>query len=106
MGLLSSFLPDSELEQLLTSSILSLDTATDWAILQARATALSVTLDVAAQRIEGVGLKRQVADAVVALATSDRVPVCVSGLQCLGSFMNKMADESSFVVGALKEVFI
>ena len=58
----------------------------------------------AAERIEGVGLKRQVADAVVALATSDRVPVCVSGLQCLGSFMNKMADESSFVVGALKEV--
>ena len=104
LGLLSSFLPDDELKQLLTSSVLSLDNSSDWAIMQARATALSATLEVATQRMLDMGLKRQVAEAVVALATSDRVPVCVSGLQCLGSFVNKMSDDSPFVVGALKEV--
>ncbi len=104
LGLLSSFLPDDELEQLLTSSVLSLDNSADWAIMQARATALSATLEVATQRMLDLGLKKQVAEAVVALATSDRVPVCVSGLQCLGSFVNKMSDNSPFVVGALKEV--
>ncbi len=72
--------------------------------MQARATALSATLEVATQRMLDLGLKRQVAEAVVALATSDRVPVCVSGLQCLESFVNKMSDNSPFVIGALKEV--
>ncbi len=92
--------------QLLTASILSLNNegGSDWAVLQARAVALSATLEVAAQRLLDLGLKRDVADTVVALATSDRVPVCVSGLQCLGSFVNKMDDDSAFVIGALKEV--
>ncbi len=108
LGLLSSFLPDADFMQLLTTSILSLNNegGSDWAVLQARAVALSATLEVAAQRLLDLGLKRDVADTVVALATSDRVPVCVSGLQCLGSFVNKMDDDSAFVIGALKEVYI
>ena len=60
----------------LRTSILSLDNAYDWAILQARAVALVASLEVATQRVVDLGLKREVADSVAALATSDRVPLC------------------------------
>ena len=104
MGLLATYLPDQELESLFNSSILPHDGVTDWAILQSRATSLSTTLDAAADRIGDIGLKRDVANTVVALATSDRIPVCISGLKCLGSFVNKVTGDFPFVVEALKEV--
>ena len=52
--------------------------------------ALATALDVAAERIEGLGLREEACRCVVALASSDRVPVCEAGLKSLESFVNRV----------------
>lgn len=89
-GQLCAHLSESELRSHLSSSLLTLEGVTDWSLLQAKATALATALDVAAERIEGLGLREEACRCVVALASSDRVPVCEAGLKSLESFVNRV----------------
>ena len=75
-------LSDAELQSHLSSSLLNMESVTDWSILQGKATALGTALSVAADRIVELGLREEAAKCVVALATSDRIPVCEAGLKC------------------------
>lgn len=65
-----------------------MESVTDWSMLQGKATALGTALSVAADRIVELGLREEASRCVVALATSDRIPVCEAGLKCLESFVN------------------
>ena len=87
-GQLCAHLSDSELQTHLSSSLLSMEGVTDWSLLQAKATALATALSVAAEKIVELGLGEEACKCVVALATSDRVPVCEAGLRSLESFVN------------------
>lgn len=72
LGVLCAHLSDAELQSLLTQ-ILVVEGVSDWAVLQARATALSAAVQAASGRFVDLGVEREVASAVLTLATSDRV---------------------------------
>eukprot|EP00731_Ephydatia_muelleri_P027538 Em0019g411a len=72
----------------------------DWTILQAKAISLSSLLQHGFDRVVAVGLKEEACAAVVAYATSDRIPVCLSGLKALHNFMMQ-DDEQETILSAL-----
>ena len=74
-GVLSCHLSDDQLTSVLRDTLLRADGESDWSLLQARATSLTAVVEAAAARIEGVGLEREVVEAAVKFATSDRVSV-------------------------------
>lgn len=73
IGALCAHLGDQELRTVMTESLLELEGVSDWAVLQARAAALSAALRSASARIVDLGMREEVASAVVSLASSDRV---------------------------------
>ena len=103
-GHLCAHLGDTELQYHLSSSLLNLDGVTDWSQLQAKATALATAVGVASERIVGLGLREEVCQCVVTLASSDRIPVCESGLRCLESFANHVEGDVSALYGPLCQV--
>ena len=56
-GQLCAYLSDTELQTHLSTSLLSMEGVTDWSLQQAKATALSTALSVAADRITELGLR-------------------------------------------------
>ena len=67
------YLGDSELTALLSETLLQAEGGADWSLLQARATALSAAVEAAGGRLEGLGMKGEVAKAAACFASSDRV---------------------------------
>ena len=103
-GHLCAHLGDTELQSHLSSSLLNLDGVTDWSQLQAKATALATAVGVASERIMGLGLREEVCRCVMTLASSDRIPVCESGLRCLQSFVNHVEGDVSPLYAPLCQV--
>ena len=104
VGSLCTYLSDTQLHHTLATHVLDQDGVSDWAVLQARATTLSTALLVASSRIAALGLRKVVTRCVISLATSDRIPVCESGLRCLGSFVSHMEGDGEEMVGPLCQV--
>ena len=104
MGVMCAHLSEPLLQSTLSSHVLHLDSVTDWAVLQARATSLSSALLVASDRIEALGLREVVRKCVVSLATSDRVPVRESGLGCVASYLNHLKGDGSDMIATLSQV--
>lgn len=104
MGSLCAYLSDTQLHSTLATHVLDQDGVSDWGALQARATTLSTALLVASSRITALGLRGVVMQCVVGMATSDRVPVCVSGLHCIGSFVNHVEGEGKEILPPLAQV--
>ena len=104
VGCLCVYLSDTQLQNTLATYILDLEGVSDWAVLQARATSISTALLVAAYRIVNLGLRDVVAKCVVSLASSDRVPVCESGLKSLTSFLNHLEGDGMEVIPTLCQV--
>ena len=104
VGSLCAYLSDTQLHNTLATHILDLDAITDWAVLQARATSLSSALLVASARIVTLGLRNVVKDCVIALATSDRVPVRESGLHCVASYLNHLEGDGAEMIPTLSQV--
>ena len=75
LGTLCTHLPDQNLEDLLKGTVFVSEGVSDWAVLQARSTALSAALKSAGERISRLGLGREAREAVLTFATSDRVSV-------------------------------
>ena len=73
LGMLCVYLTEPELQSVLKEKLLESEGVSDWAVLQARAVALSSALQSAAKRISGLGMGGEAAKAVLAFATSDRV---------------------------------
>ena len=103
-GVLCAHLTDTELIGLLSDSLLVQDVGGDWAVLQARAASLTAALTSASPRLAVLGLGESIAEAVARLALSDRVPVGVSGLQAVGSYLNHMQQGEDTVLPALTQV--
>ena len=95
---------DTQLQNTLATHILDQDRVTDWAVLQARATTISWALLFASSRISSLGLKDVVAKCIMNLASSDRVPVCESGLWSVGSFLNHMEGDGEIMIPFLCQV--
>lgn len=104
MGSLCAHLSDTQLHNTLATHVLDLNGVSDWAVLQARATTISAALLVASSRIMSLGLREVVAKCVVCLASSDRVPVCVGGLEAIGSFANHVEGEGKEIIPPLTQV--
>ncbi len=104
MGSLCVYLSDTQLQNTLATHVLDQDGVTDWAVLQARATTLSTALLVASSRVMDLGLRDVVTRCVSNLATSDRIPVCQSGLRCLGSFVNHVEGDGKEMLAPLCQV--
>lgn len=73
IGALCAHLSDQDLQSMMTDSLLESEGVSDWAVLQARATALSAALQSASTRISELGLREKVMSAVVSFGSSDRV---------------------------------
>ena len=73
IGALCAHLSDQDLQSMMTDSLLESEGVSDWAVLQARATALSAALQSASTRISELGLRERVMSAVVSFGSSDRV---------------------------------
>ena len=106
VGALCAFISDEELLSLFQTSLLEREGVSDWAVLQARATSLSSALTIAPTRIIELGLRERVAAAVSALATSDRIPVCESGLKSARSFVNHIGGDVSLMVPLFCQVSV
>lgn len=106
VGSLCAYLSDTQLQNTLATHVLDLDGISDWAVLQARATSISVALLVAASRIVSLGLRDVVKECVVSLASSDRVPVCESGLWSLASYLNHLEGDGAEVIPTLCQVTV
>ena len=104
MGSLCVYLSDTQLHGTLATHVLDQDGVSDWAVLQARATTISSALLVASSRIVALGLRDVVVSCVVSMAKSDRVPVCVSGLQGIASFLNHVEGEGREMLPSLCQV--
>lgn len=78
IGALCAYLGDQDLQSIMKDSLLESEGVSDWAVLQARATALSAALQSASTRISELGLQERVMSAVVNFASSDRVRWCLS----------------------------
>lgn len=78
IGALCAHLSDQDLQSMMTDSLLESEGVSDWAVLQARATALSAALQSASTRISELGLRERVMSAVVSFGSSDRVSWCLS----------------------------
>ena len=74
-GVLCCHLSDDQLTSVLRDTLLQADGESDWSLLQARATALSAAVEAAAARIEAVKMERDVVNAAVKFASSDRVSI-------------------------------
>ena len=103
VGSLCAYLSDTQLHNTLATHVLDQDVS-DWAVLQARATTISSALLVASSRIVALGLRDVLTTCVTSLATSDRVPVCESGLKSLGSFLNHVEGDGKEMVAPLCQV--
>ncbi len=143
LGALCAHLPVPELGRVLKETVFVSEGVSDWAVLQARATALSAALKSAGGRIVELEMEKETREAVAEFATSDRVrggeeerkegkgregrkggkegeelcidkcsffrsqvPVCVSGLQCVGSYINYVAGDTPQLIPALSEVSV
>ncbi len=73
LGVLSAHLPNPELCGILKGSLFVSEGVSDWAVLQARATALSTALKAAGGRVVELGMEGETREAVMQFATSDRV---------------------------------
>ncbi len=104
VGALCAYLSDSVLQDTLATHILDLHSVSDWAVLQARAISLSSALQLASGRIVDLRLRDAVKKCVVALATSDRVPVCESGLRCVSSYLNHLEGDGAEMMSTLCQV--
>jgi HEAT repeat protein len=102
-GVLCCHLSDDQLTSVLRDTLLQADGESDWSLLQARATSLSAAVEAAAARIEAVKMERDVVNAAVKFASSDRIPVCVSGLQAVGSCINHLATDPAVVLPAFTQ---
>ena len=76
-GVLCCHLHDDQLTSVLRDTLLQADGESDWSLLQARATSLSAAVEAAAARIEAVDMERDVVNAAVKFASSDRVSTYV-----------------------------
>lgn len=73
LGVLCAHLPDPELLGVLKESLFVSEGVSDWAVLQARATALSVALKSVKGKIVELELEGETREAVLKFATIDRV---------------------------------
>ena len=104
VGSLCAYLSDTQLQNTLATCILDQDGISDWAVLQARAATISAALLVASSRIVALGMRDVVAKCIVSLATSDRVPVCESGLRSVASFINHVEGNGKEMIPPLSQV--
>ncbi len=104
VGALCAYLSDTQLQNTLATHVLDLDGISDWAVLQARAVTISSALLVASSRMVALGLRDVVTRAVICLATSDRIPVCESGLRSVCSFINHIEGTGEEMISSLCQV--
>jgi hypothetical protein len=89
LGILCSCLSDDQLISLFRSHLVNTVSSNDWGTLQAKGSSLSSAIDCVADRIVECGLQDEVENAVVNLGKSDRIPVCITGLDCMSSYINQ-----------------
>jgi len=84
VGSLAIIVPDPELDSIINDHLIVNDPTVDWTVRHGHAIALSAVLHDAVERIVSQGLFEVVTDAAVAHATTDRIPICSSGVRSLG----------------------
>lgn len=84
IGSLAIIVPDTELEYIVNDHLTVNDPTVDWTVRHGHAIALSAVLHDAAERMVSLGLFEVVTDMAVAHANTDRIPICSSGVRCLG----------------------
>lgn len=84
IGALAMIVPDPELHTIITDHLIVNDPTVDWTVRHGHAIALSAVLHDATERIVSQGLLQAVTDAAVLHASTDRIPICSSGLRSLG----------------------
>lgn len=84
IGSLAIIAPDTELESIINDHLIVNDPTVDWTVRHGHAIALSAVLHDAAERMVSQGLFEVVTNTAVAHATTDRIPICSSGVRSLG----------------------
>ncbi|XP_068678677.1 stalled ribosome sensor GCN1-like [Montipora foliosa] len=84
VGSLSIIAPDPELHSIVNDHLIVNDPTVDWTVRHGHAIALSAVLHDAVERIVTQGLYQAVTDAAVTHASTDRIPICSSGVRSLG----------------------
>ncbi|XP_060079689.1 stalled ribosome sensor GCN1-like [Ylistrum balloti] len=101
LGALCTALSEAELKDTLIQHLLDADPSQDWMLRQGRSMALGVALKEVPSKLTGTGLERSIEDYITELATSDRIPLCISGYRCMGFLLNYQLSSSDGSVPSL-----
>ncbi|XP_006818140.1 LOW QUALITY PROTEIN: stalled ribosome sensor GCN1-like [Saccoglossus kowalevskii] len=83
VGSLCACLPEAELLSLLDDHLLISDPSADWTVKHGTSVAIGVALKEAPEQVLAKR-EEKLLDIAMANATTDRIPICVSGIRCIG----------------------
>ncbi|XP_052799821.1 eIF-2-alpha kinase activator GCN1-like [Mya arenaria] len=90
VGVLCGCLPEEELTALLIQELFDTGSSVDWTLRHGRGTALGVALQTVADKLWSAQYTSSVRKAVTSLTEADRIPLCMSGYQCLGYIIDHL----------------
>ncbi|XP_019853006.1 PREDICTED: eIF-2-alpha kinase activator GCN1 isoform X2 [Amphimedon queenslandica] len=103
LGIILMYLSDAQLVDIMKNDVINLTGIGDWGVLQSKGITLKSAIDTDTDRIIDCDLKDDMESAILQLANSDRVPVCITGLDCITSFINQFKETPPTFLVALTD---